>query len=95
MLTRCEEMLRPRANALMQQDLANAFPVLLRLAEVAGALGQWDKRATSLLNAAISLLQTDRRAEARSWAEQALPLFAADSDDAAMARKVIAYCVDA
>ena len=93
-LERCEELLRRWTNALMQKpDMAAALPELRQLAEVASELGHRGHCASSLLNAAIALLQTSQQfAEARGLAEQALGLFAADSDDAAMARKVIAYC---
>ncbi len=93
-LERCEDLLMVSTNAMMRKpDMAAALPELLQLAEVAGALGHREHCASSMLNAAIALLQTSQRfSEARGLAEQALGLFGPDSDDAAMARKVIAYC---
>lgn len=92
-LTGGESLLQRWADLLLRRDKPDvAVPVLLQLAEVSGQLGHRESCATAMLNAAICRLATEQYAEARGLAAQAAPLFAAGSDDAAMAQKVIAKC---
>jgi hypothetical protein len=93
-LVQGENLLRRGSNDLLQKkEMAAALPWLLQLADVAEELGDDDIRATAMLNSAICLLQVSQDFNgARTLAENSLPLFAANSDDAAMAQKIIAYC---
>ncbi|MDQ6831550.1 MAG: tetratricopeptide repeat protein [Gemmatimonadota bacterium] len=93
-LESAETLLQQWANALMRKDqLSAAAPILVELAKVSDQLGNRDSCARSLLNAAIATLQTSNEfARARSFASQALPLFAPDSDGYATAQKLIALC---
>jgi hypothetical protein len=93
-LTSAADLLRQWSNELMRrQEMAAAIPVLLQAAEVYGQLGQRSFCATSMLNAAIGLVQTSQQfGEARQLAARAAGLFETGSDDSAMAQKLIAFC---
>jgi tetratricopeptide (TPR) repeat protein len=94
MLTRGERLARLSADTLVKsQQGAKALPFLLRLADLAGQLGHRDVCATAMLNAAVVLVQTSQKfADARKLAAGAAQLVAPDSDDAAMAERIIAFC---
>jgi tetratricopeptide (TPR) repeat protein len=93
-LARSETLLQSWANGLLRQEqMADAVPVLLQLAEVAGQLDHREACATAMYNAAIGLLATSQDyAQAKWLAEQAAEIFDAGSDDAATARKLAAFC---
>ena len=93
-LANAETLLQNRVNVLMREEqMAEAVPALLELAEVAGQLDHRDACATAMYNAAIGLLTTSQDyAQARWLAARAAELFDAGSDDAASARKLVTFC---
>ena len=93
MLVRCEELLKKWIDALLRAEQGmQALPLLLRLAEVSGRLGNRGVSGTSILNAAIILLSSQRFENARELASQALELLPADAEESATARRLIAHC---
>ncbi|UVT16929.1 MAG: tetratricopeptide repeat protein [Nitrospira sp.] len=92
--SKCESLLQSWVDTLIRQErLESALPSLLQLAEVAEHTGNQRCRATALLNAAIITFEPRRDwSQARVLAGQALPLFAADSEDCATAQRLITLC---
>ena len=89
-----ETLLQSWANGLLREEqMADAVPVLLQLAEVAGELNHREACATAMYNAALALLATSQDyAQAKWLAEHSAELYDAGSDDAASAYKLAAFC---
>ena len=90
---RRKSLLQQRANTLLRdQEMAAAVPVLLQLAEVSAQLGHSERRASALYNAAIGLASGGQYEAAGGLAALAAELYDPDSNDAASARRLVAYC---
>jgi tetratricopeptide (TPR) repeat protein len=92
-LERARVLLQHRANTLLRaSEMADAVPVLIELAEVSEALGNRESQATALYNASLGILTSGDFVRARALAQTAADLYDPDSNDAATARELVAFC---